>query len=59
MSSGITIVISVICGVVLLILLLRVIFSSVQRNIEELIKKRFVKQEMLLSTTRANCFGVK
>jgi len=57
MSSGITI--SVISGVVLLILLLRVIFSSVQKNLEELIQERFVKQEMLLSTTRANCFGVK
>ena len=59
MSTGIIISISVIGGIVLLILILKTAFSSTQWILNEQVQNKFLKDDIVLSTTRASCFGVK
>ncbi len=59
MSTQIIIILSVISGIVLLLIILKTVFSSTQRALNELIQNKFIKQDIILSTTRANCFGIK
>jgi hypothetical protein len=57
--AGIIIALSVLFGLACLLLILKIVFSSVCKKLEREIEQRFNKQDILGATTKANFFGVK
>jgi len=59
MKTGIIITISVISGVLFLLLIISMIFKSIQSRLGKYIQKKFDKKDIIGATTRANFFGEK
>lgn len=57
MKTESVVAISVLFGVVLLLALLRLLFSSARKKLEHHIQKHFDKKEIIGATTNANFFG--
>ncbi len=57
MKTEFVVAISVLFGVVLLLTLLKLFFSSVRKKLEHHIQKKFDKREIVGATTNANFFG--
>ena len=53
------ITVGVVLGLIFLLLLLRTIFRAVQQKLAALIADKFSPDEIILSTTRANLFGLE
>lgn len=59
MDKAYIIIISVSCGVVLLLFSLGFLFRSTQKKLERYIQRKFNQKEIIGATTRANYFGLK
>ena len=59
MNTGLTIVLSIILGLLFLFAVLGLFFSQIRRKLGKLVTDKFDKEEILGATTRANFFGIK
>lgn len=59
MHTGIIIAVSVLFGLACLLLVLKIVFSSVRKKLEREIEQKFNRADILAATTKANFFGVK
>lgn len=59
MNNGFIIAVSILSGLLVVFVILKLVYSGVRRKLDKLVAERFDKEEMLGATTRANFFGVK
>lgn len=59
MDKAYIVIISVLCSVVCLLFFISLIFKFTQKKLEKYILKKFNKNEIIGSTTKANFFGLK